>query len=637
MLWRTLVAALVLFLSAGCAEEPGHGAGDFGFGNVTWRGAEAPGGDALAPSVSFDFLSMEAESVTSESPSWGEAEGDVAIESPALLMAAVQLEEPGDDEPIELEGPEGLDVSFTLEALKGQTEALKDDPTLLELVLDTYADYDMRPLFLNPHYDSASTTRFLKLLVQSYELGFSPEALGLTQILEHVEGSCRVTFPKREPGLAVLEERLTHWVTDPSPPLVTLRCGDDWRPHEKRILALDFALISAFYRMQRTLSPDAGIEELKARWQGPGQAVFQVVGRLPDNHRYFARVGALRKYLGYWGRGEFPVLGKGGRLKRGDVGPRVARLKRRLVIEGFLASVGDAHQEGIFDRVTRKAVRSYRQAYGLRTRSQVDDSMLEVLSWDADVYVSALWQSLHSTLVEGLERESTYVRVNIPAFSTEFVDRGRTQNSFKSIVGFPYAKKGGRTPAMASRIEYVDLNPEWTPTPYVLENELLPKAKKDNGFWQENRFVLRGKKRVQLPGPQNTLGQVVLGFSNDNNISLHGTNEGHRFEYSDRALSHGCVRVEGIEKLAGALLKSAGVSLDLRGILARVEEKRVVLENPIPIYLVYDRINVRPDGAIAITPDPYHLVRMDSLDGQLSTVRYLVGAARKTRRVASVR
>jgi len=219
---------------------------------------------------------------------------------------------------------------------------------------------------------------------------------------------------------------------------------------------------------------------------------------------------------------------------------------------------------------------------------------------------------------------------------TYFVVDGRVEARYRSVVGFPYKEKGGRTPTLASAVEYVDLNPEWAPTPYVVEHELNRKARKDSRFFKKNRFVRRGDKWVQLPGPQNTLGQVVIGFANENNISLHGTPEKERFSYADRSLSHGCVRVENIEDLAARILHWARVETtpELVSVFDRVIEKRVDLAHNLPIHIVYDRVRVTADDLVGITPDPYNFDRRFNRSIKLDPLLKVVSMARKSRRLA---
>jgi len=493
------------------------------------------------------------------------------------------------------------------------------------------------PLFLDPHYSSTVASRFMQFILAAHELGLDPHELWLHEVLGAAGNGCRVRFFEDGDELPELERALAEYVPSPPPPYLGLACNEHWYPDRKAIPRLDVLLGLAYVRLERVLSLDAVESERPGvHFPGAERAVEHLVSLLPPNHRYFGRVAALRNMLPYWSTDTFPALGRWGSLRKGDRGPRVARLKRRLMAEGYLSPEAAAADKDFFDIETRRAVLAYRDGYGLTTTGKVGPEMLAWVSRGSKIYMKMLWRSLNTTLVEGRERQATYILVNVPGFATHFVRDGRTVSTYRSIVGFPYEEPGGRTPVLSSLVDFVDFNPTWTPTPWVLENELRRKAKKDRGYFANNHFMKRGGKWVQKPGPQNTLGQVVIDFPNENLVKLHGTNEPRRFDYRDRALSHGCVRVENVEDLALRLLNWSGVELEhpVEKILSRIIEKRVKPRRPVPVHILYDRVRVVRGRAVAITPDPYNLDRRMAKKVDLDPIYKLVTRARKSRRLA---
>jgi L,D-transpeptidase YcbB len=492
-------------------------------------------------------------------------------------------------------------------------------------------------LFLDPHFSSRVAGRFMRFILAAHELGLDPHELWFEEILAAADGACRVRFFEAGDELAELEQTLASFVPGPPPPHLGLSCKENWRPPRDAARKLDVLLGLAYVRLERVLSLDATAEERRPLlFPGAERAVAHLVSLLPPNHRYFGRVAALRNLLPYWSTDTFPVIGRWGSLRKGDKGPRVARLKRRLVAEGYLTAAAAADHTELFDNETRRAVLAYRKAYGLTSTGKVGPEMLAWVSRDATTYIKALRRSLNTTLVEGRERQATYILVNVPKFSTHFIQDGITVASYRSIVGFPYEEPGGRTPVLSSMVEYVDFNPTWTPTPWVVENELLRKAKKNPAYFADNHFTRRNGKWVQTPGPHNTLGQAVVSFPNDNLVKLHGTNEPRRFDYRDRALSHGCVRVENIQDLAMRVLTWSGVELDIapEKIMSDIVEKRISPPRHVPVHIIYDRVHVQEGRAVAIAPDPYKLDRRLARKENLDFIYRLVTRARKSRRLA---
>ena len=527
---------------------------------------------------------------------------------------------------------DGLAVTVTAAVLDKALEGA--DPAVAAAVRRTYEANGHAPLFLDPHREIGPTNDLLRFLASVHELGLDPFDFGFKGLLARTRGHCKVAFAGKDDAVDAVEHKLRQWVTDPPPPLVTLECDRDWMPETGKAASFDAALARAYFGLALALS---GPLEPTVLWDGPESAVSLLASLLPDTGRYWARVAALRRYLPYWSTNSLPTLERWGQLRPGDFGPRVGKLKERLVAEGFLAKDAAAAGGRKYDDATRDAVMRFREAYGLKTSGSVDKPAMEALSRDAKYYVEQLWLSLRSTVTTRQERGEVFVLVNIPEFMTYLVVNGRVTDSYRSVVGFPYEEPGGRTPVVSSSVGYIDLNPEWVPTPYVVDNELKRKEKKEPGYLARNGFSFRDGKLVQKPGPGNTLGQVVIAFANENNVSLHGSSDPKPFTYADRALSHGCVRVEDIDHLAARLFALTNVTLDpaLPEVLDQVMEKRVTLPVTVPVYVVYDRVRVVDDRTISLASDPYKMSAGQRKAARLDPLLNMVAMARKGRAVAS--
>jgi murein L,D-transpeptidase YcbB/YkuD len=548
---------------------------------------------------------------------------------PLTLPEAVPA--PAVPEPVLAQGPE-IELTVPPGTVTRQL-AGTDHAALAPRLEGFYAANGFHPLFLDPHRGSAPTNEMMRFLLALHELGLDPFDYHFEAAMALAKSACRIHFGELDEVVASLEARLKAAIPDSPEALVTLDCKADWWPGDEAAVTLDVTLALAWLRLADSLNVAVPVLE----FPGAERAVAELVSWLPSSQRYWGRVAALRRFLPHWARGTFPVLGKWGQLKQGDFGPRVARLKRRLVVEGFLAeSAANGHWK-TFDKATRDAVLAFREAYGLRTKGHVDVVMLKELSKDADAYVQRLWTSLNGTLVAGVEREDTYILVNIPEFRTYYVEAGKVVASYRSVVGFPYEEPGGRTPELSGDAAYVDLNPTWTPTPWVMENELQKKAHREPGYFAANGFVQRAGKWVQKPGPDNTLGQVVIAFPNENNIYLHGTNDPKPFGFADRALSHGCVRVEGIEELALRVVTWSDQvpETPLKRIFDKVVERRIELSRKLPIHLVYDPVTVVDGQVVGLSRDPYKLLPRKLRQARMESLLKVVALAREGRRLAA--
>jgi murein L,D-transpeptidase YcbB/YkuD len=114
---------------------------------------------------------------------------------------------------------------------------------------------------------------------------------------------------------------------------------------------------------------------------------------------------------------------------------------------------------------------------------------------------------------------------------------------------------------------------------------------------------------AQAPGESNPLGRVKFIFPNRFAIYLHDTPNPALFAQTNRAFSHGCVRVAEPAKLADFMLRghegwteaSLSAAMETGG-----ESHRVELPAPVPVYLLYWTAFVDAEGQVEFRKDLYH-------------------------------
>lgn len=172
-----------------------------------------------------------------------------------------------------------------------------------------------------------------------------------------------------------------------------------------------------------------------------------------------------------------------------------------------------------------------------------------------------------------------FILVNIPSFELVALQDGVLVLRSRVVVGKPAAG----TPEMLSSMFAVQFNPSWTPTPSMIRNEGL---------------------HYMPPGPQNPLGRIMFDLDNDEFIYLHDTNEGALFNRAQRALSHGCIRVEQARALAAW---SLGVSeKEIDAMISQGKTYSVPLPEIIAVSLVYFTRFPDEHGQIVSHPDIYN-------------------------------
>lgn len=189
-----------------------------------------------------------------------------------------------------------------------------------------------------------------------------------------------------------------------------------------------------------------------------------------------------------------------------------------------------------------------------------------------------------------------YVEVNIPDFSLTWFNKEDTVSHMKVCVGGRREKnyeekmktylkthslddkpRNHQTPILISKFNSIQVNPVWNIPVSIAKSEIYYQALRDPYYLSNNnmRVYYKGKlvndpdtiqwrkyPREKLPfqfkqgsGAGNALGKFKFIFENGSSIYLHDTNNKSAFNLSNRAISHGCVRVERplefAEKLVG--------------------------------------------------------------------------------------
>lgn len=191
---------------------------------------------------------------------------------------------------------------------------------------------------------------------------------------------------------------------------------------------------------------------------------------------------------------------------------------------------------------------------------------------------------------------TTYLYVNVPSYQLRVIDDGVQLSSYDVVVG----AKATPTPQMVSPTGSLVVNPSWNVPQSIIKSSNLRPGKAGFVFKASGNGTY---SVVQPPGPRNALGRIKFNLANDQAIYLHDTNAKAAFGREQRALSHGCVRVKGIDRLAAELLNDDQGSLDEA--LAAQKTATLRLPKTYPVYIVYFTADTDETGAVVNYTDPY--------------------------------
>ena len=111
----------------------------------------------------------------------------------------------------------------------------------------------------------------------------------------------------------------------------------------------------------------------------------------------------------------------------------------------------------------------------------------------------------------------------------------------------------------------------------------------------------------QAPGATNSLGRIKFDFPSPFAVYLHDTPSHGFFARADRALSHGCVRLEHPLDLAMKLLadEEKWSPARLQAAIAGGSTQKIVVPAGPQVALIYWTAFVDEDGTVEFRADPY--------------------------------
>lgn len=203
---------------------------------------------------------------------------------------------------------------------------------------------------------------------------------------------------------------------------------------------------------------------------------------------------------------------------------------------------------------------------------------------------------------------TTYVWVNLPSYMLTVWDSGYAEMESRVIVGSTKT----RTPLLKSNITNFITYPQWTVPYSIIFKEMLPQIQRSIGYLAKQNLIVVDKNdsivdpatiqwaklsKTNFPyllkqreGDDNSLGVIKFNFNNKYSVYLHDTNARWLFSRSQRAMSHGCVRVKEWQQLATFLVRSLPEKYPSDTLQAWIQrqEKHLVSGFPrVPVFIRY--------------------------------------------------
>ncbi|HEX4955336.1 MAG TPA: L,D-transpeptidase family protein [Thermoanaerobaculia bacterium] len=366
-----------------------------------------------------------------------------------------------------------------------------------------------------------------------------------------------------------------------------------------------------------------------------GGEVAQALAALePSSPEYRRLLAEVPRYRQIAERGDLPLLPfEPGRNTLEPAQPAspdfLALLAQRLAFEGFAPEPAPAGADpGLYSPELAAALTSYQAARGLLADGKLGRDTLAALNVSARGRLAQLVVNLARWRALAEPPAGLHVTVNVPAFRLSVRDGGRELLSLPVVVG----KKDWPTPAFADEIVSIVLNPAWNVPESILREEILAKIQADPTYLEKEGIEVLASwaagaplvdagtidwpslrpdqvpyRLRQRPGKANQLGRIKIDLPNHHDVYLHDTPAKSAFLRANRAVSHGCVRVQEPFRLAELLVKDLPAWREgkLQKAAAEGVETTILLPRRVPIFLTYFTAEVGEDGTLELFRDVY--------------------------------
>ncbi len=285
------------------------------------------------------------------------------------------------------------------------------------------------------------------------------------------------------------------------------------------------------------------------------------------------------------------------KIEPGDRDSSIIKIYDKLITLGFIDTAKISIKDStLYDSVLVAPLKQFQRLNGLNDDGIIGKATIDKLNTTPQEYIEKIKISLERFRWIDYSDIPKYILVNIPDFKLYAIEDKKQLFDIKVCTGLKrpsnydnqlkYYKKTKKlehkpddweTPVLYAGISYMVLNPTWNVPASIIREEILREVKKDSNYLHIKNFKVYMDdveinlsevditkfsadtipyRVVQDPGLGNALGKIKFMFNNPFGVYLHDTPSRAPFSLSNRAVSHGCVRVEKPLQLAAYILRN---------------------------------------------------------------------------------
>jgi murein L,D-transpeptidase YcbB/YkuD len=520
-----------------------------------------------------------------------------------------------------------------------------------------YSERNFQPLFIKSFEGKLFVDSLLNILGSADEHGLNPELYHFTQIKEEFFNSIKDNTEKLE-----RYKHLAHTELLVSDAILKYAYHMRYGVLNPKEIFLD----SYYLPIPDSSSRDL-LQPLKQ------SSIIQYLNNIqPKNKKYKNLQAALKHFAAFknleWQKIPVPA----NKIKLGDRDTLLIQIAKRMITLGFVDTSKIKLDNYIaYDSLFADKIKKFQRANGLIGDGVISKSTIDKLNTTPEEYINKIKVNLERFRWTDYSDTARYILVNIPDFRLYVIENGKEAfdisvctgrkryanfekqyQLYKQTKNWRQKPEDWETPEMYGEISHLILNPTWTVPSSIMREEIASKVRRDSAYLKKANFkVYKNGSRInptevnvkdfftgsipytiiQDPGAGNALGKIKFMFDNPFGIYLHDTPTRAPFSYSNRAVSHGCVRVEKPLKLAEYILNNnsnwtidylkieIGSKVNDKSIIEEFKHKRselrknssygqttqVKLNNKIPLFIDYYTAWVDQNGVPNFRDDVY--------------------------------
>jgi murein L,D-transpeptidase YcbB/YkuD len=318
------------------------------------------------------------------------------------------------------------------------------------------------------------------------------------------------------------------------------------------------------------------------------------------------------------------------KITAGKSNKAIPMIRHNLALEGDLGSCRGDMTSLIYDECLQKAVKRFQLRNGLKADGVIGRGTYARIDTPVSKKIQLIRMNLDRIKRFRHDEATVRMELNIPSFRLNIFDHNKLVDTIRVVTGKP----NHPTPVFGNKVQYIVVNPWWKIPESIVKKEMLHNLIKDpyhyerrgkilKATWDENSeridpgtvnwadYASRSAhipyRFMQVPSRSNALGKIKFIFPNQFSVYIHDTPSKKLFFRTDRAFSHGCMRIQKPRELLKAF-SLYNDNIDVEAIMKRLQgtEKKIInLKHKVPVDITYLTAFVDPYGNINFRKDVY--------------------------------